>query len=92
MTQPRPSSRGPSVNLSSVREQEQVSGSTTSTVLQKLDPDTEYSVTVVPVYPEMEGISQTEKGKTSEFIPRLYTCPFVTSDETRPPAQIRWVK
>ncbi|XP_029705380.1 collagen alpha-1(XII) chain isoform X1 [Takifugu rubripes] len=43
----------------------QVSGSTTSTVLQNLDPDTEYTVTVVPVYPEMEGISQSEKGKTN---------------------------
>lgn len=45
----------------------QVSGSTTSTVLKNLDPDTEYTVTVVPVYPEMEGISQSEKGKTSEL-------------------------
>lgn len=45
----------------------QVSGSTTSMVLQKLDPDTEYTVTVVPVYPEMEGISQSEKGKTSKL-------------------------
>lgn len=44
-----------------------MSGSTTSTVLQKLDPDTEYTVTVVPVYPEMEGISQSENGKTSEL-------------------------
>lgn len=56
----------PRVHLSSFLKT-QVSGSTTSTVLQKLNPDTEYTVTVVPVYPEMEGISQSEKGKTSEL-------------------------
>lgn len=44
-----------------------MSGSSTSTVLQNLDPGTEYTVAVVPVYPEMEGISQSEKGKTSEL-------------------------
>ncbi|XP_061561152.1 collagen alpha-1(XII) chain isoform X5 [Phycodurus eques] len=43
---------------------DQVSGSTTSTVLKKLQSDTEYSVTVVPVYHEMEGLPQTENGKT----------------------------
>lgn len=47
--------------------QDQVSGTTTSTVLKNLDPDTEYTVTVVPVYPEMEGISMSENGKTSKF-------------------------
>ncbi|CAG01461.1 unnamed protein product, partial [Tetraodon nigroviridis] len=44
---------------------EQVSGSSTSTVLRKLDPDTQYTVTVVPVYSEMEGISQSETGRTN---------------------------
>ncbi|XP_047429514.1 collagen alpha-1(XII) chain-like [Mugil cephalus] len=44
---------------------DQVSGSTTSTVLKSLDPDTEYTVTVVPVYHEMEGKPQSENGKTN---------------------------
>lgn len=48
-------------------DQDQVSGTTTSTVLKNLDPDTEYTVTVVPVYHEMEGKSQSANGKTSEF-------------------------
>uniref|UniRef100_A0A3B4UBZ5 Collagen type XII alpha 1 chain n=1 Tax=Seriola dumerili TaxID=41447 RepID=A0A3B4UBZ5_SERDU len=43
---------------------DQVSGTTTATVLKNLDPDTEYTVTVVPVYHEMEGKSQSENGKT----------------------------
>ncbi|KAL2081858.1 hypothetical protein ACEWY4_021676 [Coilia grayii] len=43
---------------------EQVSGSTTSTVLKKLMPDTLYTVTVTPVYPEMEGLPQSDSGKT----------------------------
>lgn len=47
--------------------QDQVSGTTTSTVLRNLDSDTEYTVTVVPVYPEMEGKSMSENGKTSKF-------------------------
>lgn len=48
-------------------DQDQVSGTTTSTVLKNLEPNTEYTVTVVPVYHEMEGKSQSENGKTSEF-------------------------
>ncbi|XP_038582157.1 collagen alpha-1(XII) chain isoform X5 [Micropterus salmoides] len=43
---------------------DQVSGTTTSTVLKNLEPNTEYTVTVVPVYHEMEGKSQSENGKT----------------------------
>ncbi|XP_059211841.1 collagen alpha-1(XII) chain [Centropristis striata] len=43
---------------------EEVSGGTTSTVLRNLDPDTSYNVAVVPVYPDVEGIRQAEKGKT----------------------------
>ncbi|KAM3603497.1 uncharacterized protein V6R79_023588 [Siganus canaliculatus] len=43
---------------------EVVSGGTTSTILRNLDPDTAYNVSVVPVYPDMEGIRQDEKGKT----------------------------
>lgn len=36
-------------------------------MLKNLQSDTEYSVTVVPVYHEMEGLPQTENGKTSEW-------------------------
>uniref|UniRef100_A0A3Q1GZJ3 Collagen alpha-1(XII) chain n=1 Tax=Anabas testudineus TaxID=64144 RepID=A0A3Q1GZJ3_ANATE len=43
---------------------DQVSGTTTSTVLKNLQPNTEYTVTVVPVYHEMEGKAQSENGKT----------------------------
>ncbi|XP_072558937.1 collagen alpha-1(XII) chain-like isoform X3 [Paramormyrops kingsleyae] len=46
---------------------DQVSGTTTSTVLRKLQPDTLYSVTVVPVYAERQGMAQTELGKTKPF-------------------------
>ncbi|XP_068197852.1 collagen alpha-1(XII) chain isoform X2 [Antennarius striatus] len=47
------------------QEVDQVSGTTTSTVLKELDPDTRYTVTVLPVYNEMEGRPQTESGKTN---------------------------
>lgn len=47
-----------------VCEQEQVSGGTTNTVLRNLLSDTPYTVTVVPVYPEGEGLRQSDKGKT----------------------------
>lgn len=53
--------------LSFPLHQDQVSGTTTSTVLKNLEPNTEYTVTVVPVYHEMEGKPQSENGKTSEF-------------------------
>ncbi|XP_058235769.1 collagen alpha-1(XII) chain isoform X2 [Hemibagrus wyckioides] len=43
---------------------EQISGSTTSTILKNLEPDTKYTVTVVPVYHEMEGKPLSENGKT----------------------------
>nr|XP_057921467.1 collagen alpha-1(XII) chain isoform X1 [Doryrhamphus excisus] len=46
---------------------DQVSGSTTSTVLKNLEADTEYTVTVVPVYHEMEGLPLSENGKTNPF-------------------------
>lgn len=47
--------------------QEQVSGGTTNTVLRNLLSDTPYKVTVVPVYPEGEGLRQTDRGKTREL-------------------------
>lgn len=43
-----------------------MSGGTTSTILSNLEPDKVYSVAVVPVYPDVEGIREQEKGKTSE--------------------------
>uniref|UniRef100_A0A8C8J082 Collagen, type XII, alpha 1b n=1 Tax=Oncorhynchus tshawytscha TaxID=74940 RepID=A0A8C8J082_ONCTS len=45
-------------------QDDQVSGTTTTTVLKELNPDTEYTVTVVPVYHEMEGLSRSQNGKT----------------------------
>lgn len=50
--------------------QEQVSESTTVTVLDKLNPDTRYTITVVPVYAEGDGPSLSDSGKTSESIQR----------------------
>lgn len=39
----------------------------TNTVLRDLRPDTEYKVTLVPVYSDVEGKRTSENGKTSEF-------------------------
>ncbi|XP_074547779.1 collagen alpha-1(XII) chain [Halichoeres trimaculatus] len=47
----------------------QVSGSTYSTVLKDLQSDTEYTVTVVPVYAAGEGQRMSENGKTLERLP-----------------------
>ena len=55
--------------ISGVCVQDQVSGTTTSMVLKSLESDTEYTVTVVPVYHEMEGKSQSKNGRTSEYRP-----------------------
>uniref|UniRef100_A0A8C1JRE0 Collagen, type XII, alpha 1b n=1 Tax=Cyprinus carpio TaxID=7962 RepID=A0A8C1JRE0_CYPCA len=46
------------------QEVDQVSGTTTSTVLKNLKPDTTYTVTLVPVYHEMEGRPLSENGRT----------------------------
>lgn len=51
-------------------EQEQVSGGTTNTILRNLLSDTPYTVTVVPVYPEGEGLRQSDKGKTRKLSER----------------------
>lgn len=48
--------------------QEQVSESTTKTVLEKLLPDTRYTINVVPVYAEGDGPSLSDVGKTSEYL------------------------
>lgn len=50
--------------------QEQVSESTTKTVLDNLRPDTRYTIRVVPVYAEGDGPSLSDSGKTSESIQR----------------------
>lgn len=44
--------------------QVQVPSRTHNTVLKNLQPDTDYTVTVVPVYPTGEGKPQSENGKT----------------------------
>lgn len=44
--------------------QVQVPGRTHNTVLKNLQPDTDYTVTVAPVYPAGEGNPQSERGKT----------------------------
>lgn len=49
-----------------VDPQEQVSGGTTSTSLRNLLSDTEYTVTVVPVYPQGDGLRQSDNGRTRE--------------------------
>ncbi|CAL1585760.1 unnamed protein product [Knipowitschia caucasica] len=69
------------------QEVDQVSGSTTTTVLQNLQPDSEYSVTVVPVYEEMEGRSQTSKGKTN---PMGGVKNLRVSDPTPSSLTVRW--
>ena len=45
-----------------------MSGGTTNVVLRNLLSDMPYTVTVVPVYPEGEGLRQAEKGKTREWL------------------------
>ncbi|XP_041832449.1 collagen alpha-1(XII) chain isoform X2 [Melanotaenia boesemani] len=45
-------------------QMEEVSGGTTTTILRNLNSDTLYNVAVIPVYPDVEGIRQTDKGKT----------------------------
>ena len=37
-------------------------------VLDKLLPDTQYTVTVVPIYAEGDGPSLTDNGKTSKWL------------------------
>lgn len=54
-----------------VCEQEQVSGGTTNTILRNLLSDTPYTVTVVPVYPEGEGLRQSDNGKTRKSLTLL---------------------
>uniref|UniRef100_A0A8C7KA26 Collagen type XII alpha 1 chain n=1 Tax=Oncorhynchus kisutch TaxID=8019 RepID=A0A8C7KA26_ONCKI len=41
-----------------------VSGGTNNLILRNLESDTQYNVSVVPVYPDVDGIMQSEMGKT----------------------------
>uniref|UniRef100_A0A674BWN9 Collagen type XII alpha 1 chain n=1 Tax=Salmo trutta TaxID=8032 RepID=A0A674BWN9_SALTR len=43
---------------------EQMVRGTTNLILRNLESDTQYNVSVVPVYPDVEGILQSEMGKT----------------------------
>uniref|UniRef100_A0A674ES42 Collagen type XII alpha 1 chain n=1 Tax=Salmo trutta TaxID=8032 RepID=A0A674ES42_SALTR len=69
-------------------EQEvQVSGGTTSTVLRNLLSDTPYTITVVPVYPEGEGLRQSETGKT---LPRTPPKNVQVYNPTTNSLNVRW--
>ena len=48
--------------------QEKVSSSATTTVLKGLQPDTIYTVTLVPVYAEGDGKRMSDDGKTSTAV------------------------
>ncbi|KAF5892201.1 collagen alpha-1(XII) chain-like isoform X3, partial [Clarias magur] len=65
----------------------QVSGASTNTVLRNLQPNTEYTVTVVPVYSDMEGKGQSEKGKTKPLggVKNLQV-----TDPTTSSLRVRW--
>lgn len=61
--------------------QMQVSGMSTSTVLRDLQPDTKYTVMLVPVYTDVEGKRSSANGRTSKL---LDTRPHVPQN-SRPP-------
>lgn len=48
-------------------KQEKVSAGTSSTILRSLQPDTVYTVSLVPVYADGDGKTVSENGKTSEM-------------------------
>lgn len=48
-------------------QQEKVSAGTSNTILRNLQPDTVYTVSLVPVYAEGDGKTASENGKTSEL-------------------------
>uniref|UniRef100_A0A8C4IHE1 Collagen alpha-1(XII) chain n=1 Tax=Dicentrarchus labrax TaxID=13489 RepID=A0A8C4IHE1_DICLA len=66
---------------------EQVSGGTTNTVLRNLLSDTPYTVTVVPVYPEGEGLRQSDNGKT---LPRTPPRNIQVYNPTPNSLNVRW--
>ncbi|XP_067337696.1 collagen alpha-1(XII) chain isoform X3 [Channa argus] len=67
--------------------QEQVSGVTTNTVLRNLLSDTPYTVTVVPVYPEGDGLRQSDRGKT---LPRTPPRNIQVYNPTPNSLNVRW--
>uniref|UniRef100_A0A672GF23 Collagen, type XII, alpha 1b n=1 Tax=Salarias fasciatus TaxID=181472 RepID=A0A672GF23_SALFA len=68
-------------------EKVQVSGGTTNTVLRNLLSDTPYTVTVVPVYPEGEGLRQSDNGKT---LPRTPPRNIQVYNPTPNSLNVRW--
>lgn len=66
-----------------------MSAGTSSTILRSLQPDTVYTVSLVPVYAEGDGKTVSENGKTSEteqaWCFSLWTFKWV-SDECPPPS------
>uniref|UniRef100_A0A671LLM1 Collagen alpha-1(XII) chain n=1 Tax=Sinocyclocheilus anshuiensis TaxID=1608454 RepID=A0A671LLM1_9TELE len=64
-----------------------ISGTTTSTVLKNLEPDTTYTVTLVPVYHEMEGKPLSENGRT---IPRVPPRNIQVYNPTPNSLNVRW--
>ncbi|MEQ2223199.1 hypothetical protein ILYODFUR_034318, partial [Ilyodon furcidens] len=68
-------------------DMEQVSGGTTSTVLRNLLSDTPYTVAVVPVYPEGDGLRQSDRGKT---LPRTPPRNIQVYNPTPNSLNVRW--
>uniref|UniRef100_A0A4W5QH74 Collagen, type XII, alpha 1b n=1 Tax=Hucho hucho TaxID=62062 RepID=A0A4W5QH74_9TELE len=68
-------------------DMEQVSGGTTNTILRNLLSDTLYTVTMVPVYPEGEGLRQSETGKT---LPRTPPKNIQIYNPTTNSLNVRW--
>uniref|UniRef100_A0A669BGH9 Collagen alpha-1(XII) chain n=1 Tax=Oreochromis niloticus TaxID=8128 RepID=A0A669BGH9_ORENI len=68
-------------------QMEQVSGGTTNTILRNLLSNTPYTVTVVPVYPEGEGLRQSDKGKT---LPRMPPRNIQVYNPTTNTLNVRW--
>uniref|UniRef100_A0A8C7UTT9 Collagen, type XII, alpha 1b n=1 Tax=Oncorhynchus mykiss TaxID=8022 RepID=A0A8C7UTT9_ONCMY len=64
-----------------------LSGGTTNTILRNLLSDTLYTVTVVPVYPEGEGLRQSETGKT---LPRTPPKNIQIYNPTTTSLNVRW--
>ncbi|XP_062324096.1 collagen alpha-1(XII) chain [Osmerus eperlanus] len=75
------------VSSGGAEEMEQVSGGTTSTILRNLLSNTPYTVTVVPVYPEGEGLRQSDNGKT---LPRTPPKNIQVYNPTPNSLNVRW--
>uniref|UniRef100_A0A669CR94 Collagen type XII alpha 1 chain n=1 Tax=Oreochromis niloticus TaxID=8128 RepID=A0A669CR94_ORENI len=67
--------------------EDMVSGGTTNTILRNLLSNTPYTVTVVPVYPEGEGLRQSDKGKT---LPRMPPRNIQVYNPTTNTLNVRW--